>query len=62
MMATTNSNPARFPQKVTNQCSAMHHQGSFWCNAVTVVNRNKLMYRLALVNRIIARLYRKSRH
>lgn len=59
MMATTNSDPARFPQKVTNQCSAMRHQGSFRCNAATVVNRNELVHRSAPVNRIIARPYGK---
>lgn len=59
IIATTNNEPARFPQNVTNQCTSMRHQGSLRCNAATVVNRNELVQRSAPVRRIIDKPYGK---
>jgi hypothetical protein len=38
IIATRNKEPARFPKKVTSQCTSIFHQGSRRCKAATVVN------------------------
>ena len=38
IIATTKSDPQRFPQNVMNQWSSIFHQGSWRCRAATVVN------------------------
>lgn len=60
MIATMNSDPARFPQKVMNQCNSIFVTDSRLCNTETVVYINVPVQRSAPVKTIITKPYGKT--